>query len=199
MSEAAHALVLASGNAGKLAELRALLDGLGLHVRSLAEWPALRLPPEGDDYEANARAKALAAARVTGQRAIGDDSGLEVEALGGAPGPQSARFGGPGLDDAGRCAELLAALRAAGATSRRARFVCVIALATPAGAVETVRGECAGEILDAPRGAGGFGYDPIFRPEGFAESMAELPAETKNRISHRGRALARLRERLAAG
>jgi XTP/dITP diphosphohydrolase len=184
-------LLLATGNRGKVRELAELLAPYGLALASLAEFPHVSLPPEGDDYAANAAAKAAAAARATGLAALGDDSGLEVAALGGAPGPRSARYGGPGLDDAGRCAHLLGELREADA-DRRARFVCVAALALPDGALTLVRGECAGRILAAPRGANGFGYDPVFQPEGWEVSMAELPAAVKHRISHRGRALAAL-------
>lgn len=189
-------LVLASANAGKVRELCALLADLPLCVRAASEFADIAFPEEGDDYAANATAKALAAARATGAPAVGDDSGLEVSALGGAPGPHSARYGGPGLDDAGRCARLLAALDETPSASRDARFVCVIALATPDGIATIVRGECAGQIANAPRGEQGFGYDPIFVPEGGAHTMAELDADTKNRLSHRGRALAALRAQI---
>ncbi|HVP28020.1 MAG TPA: non-canonical purine NTP pyrophosphatase [Myxococcota bacterium] len=195
-------LVLASSNRGKLEELRAILgvrlDRLGVRLRSLADFPATTLPPEGDAYAPNAVAKALAAARATGRLAVGDDSGLEVETLGFAPGPLSARFGGPGLDDGQRCARLLEALAGVAAARRGARFVCVAALATPDGDAVTARGECAGRILEAPRGQGGFGYDPVFQPEGFARSMAELAADEKNRISHRARAFGALAETIEA-
>jgi XTP/dITP diphosphohydrolase len=184
-------LVLATGNRGKVREFAELLAPYGLALASLAEFPGVALPPEGDDYAANAAAKAGAAARATGLAALGDDSGLEVAALGGAPGPRSARYGGPGLDDAGRCARLLEELAAARA-DRAARFVCVAALALPDGALTVVTGECTGRILDAPRGANGFGYDPVFQPDGYDASMAELPPAVKHRISHRGRALAAL-------
>jgi XTP/dITP diphosphohydrolase len=187
----ARTLLLATGNRGKVRELAELLAPYGLALASLAEFPDVALPPEGEDYAANAAAKAAAAARGTGLAALGDDSGLEVDALGGAPGPRSARYGGPGLDDAGRCERLLAELEAAQG-DRAARFVCVAALALPDGALTVVRGECAGRILDAPRGANGFGYDPVFQPDGYDASMAELPAALKHRISHRGRALAAL-------
>jgi len=193
----ARTLLLATGNRGKVAELAELLAPFGLALRSLAEAPGVELPPEGDDYAKNAAAKAAVAARATGLVALGDDSGIEVAALGGAPGPRSARYGGPGLDDAGRAARLLAALAESGSPDRRARFVCVAALATPDGTVSLVHGECHGRILAAPRGAGGFGYDPVFQPEGDDASMAELPAERKNRISHRGRAIAALAPALA--
>jgi XTP/dITP diphosphohydrolase len=182
-------LVLATSNPGKLLEFRALLGDLPLALRALDAFPEVRLPDEGDDYEANAAAKARAIARDTGRPALADDSGLEVAALGGAPGPRSARYGGPGLDDAARTARLLEEVAAAGGAARGARFVCVAALAFPDGRVVTARGECAGTLLDAPRGRGGFGYDPVFAPEGDTRSLAELPPERKNRISHRARAL----------
>lgn len=189
-------LLLATANRGKLRELGELLAPLGLCLRSLADFPALALPPEGEDYTANAAAKARAAAAVSGLAALADDSGIEVAALGGAPGPRSARYGGPALDDAGRCAHLLAALAGTGGGERSARFVCVAALAEPGAEPTLARGECRGRILAAPRGAGGFGYDPIFEPEGHAVSMAELPPERKNQISHRARAVAALRPAL---
>jgi XTP/dITP diphosphohydrolase len=192
----ARTLLLATGNRGKVRELGELLAPYGLALASLAEYPGVALPEEGDDYADNAAAKAAAAARATGLAALGDDSGLEVAALGGAPGPRSARYGGAGLDDAGRCARLLSELGAAG--DRAARFVCVAALALPDGAVTVARGECPGRILAAPRGANGFGYDPVFQPEGFAASLAELPPDAKHRISHRGRALEALGPALAA-
>lgn len=186
---AARTLLLATANRGKHAELAALLAPWALVLRSLAEFEGCALPPEGDDYERNAVEKARAAARWSGLLALGDDSGIEVAALGGAPGPHSARYGGPGLDDAGRTRRLLEALARSGSADRSARFVCVAALATPDGEVRVARGECRGAILEAPRGAAGFGYDPVFAPDGHARSLAELPAAVKNRISHRARAL----------
>jgi XTP/dITP diphosphohydrolase len=182
-------LVVATGNAGKLAELRALLAPLPLRVAGLAEFAPVAFPDEGDDYAANAEAKARAAARALALPALGDDSGLEVEALGGAPGPRSARYGGPGLADADRTALLLRELGARGG-DRRARFVCVAALALPDGAVRTARGACEGRIGTAPRGANGFGYDPVFEPDGpGGRTFAELGAEEKDHLSHRGRAV----------
>jgi XTP/dITP diphosphohydrolase len=191
-------LVLATANRGKRAELAELLAGHGLRLASLADFPGIALPEEGDDYAANAAGKARAVARASGLPALGDDSGIEVTALGAAPGPRSARYGGAGLDDAARSALLIEALDATGAADRSARFVCVAALARPDGSVTSAFGECRGRILRAPRGSGGFGYDPVFQPEGHAVSMAELPAATKNRISHRARALAELAPALAA-
>jgi len=188
-------IVLATGNAGKLREVRALLADL-CEVVGLDAFPDVTLPDEGDDYRENAAQKACSAARATGLPAIGDDSGIEVEALGGAPGPLSARYGGPSLDAAGRNAHLLAALADVPATERAARFYCVVALALPTGELETYEGECRGRIRAAPSGGAGFGYDPIFQPEGFDVSMAELPEAEKNRLSHRGRAIAALRPAL---
>jgi XTP/dITP diphosphohydrolase len=188
--------VVATGNAGKLREFRAILADRGLVLEGLEAFPAIQLPEEGDDYTGNAVTKARTAAEALGRRALADDSGLEVDGLGGAPGPRSARFGGPGLDDAGRSAHLLASLEGVSGAGRRARFVCVVACAEPDGAVVTARGECAGRILAAPRGAGGFGYDPIFEVDGEGRSMAELGDVQKNRISHRARALHRLFELL---
>jgi XTP/dITP diphosphohydrolase len=190
-------LLIATGNRGKLRELEALL-GAGFVLENLAAHPEVRLPPEGSDYAANALEKARTAARASGLPALADDSGIEVEALGFAPGPLSARYGGDALDDAGRVQLLLRELAAIGpGAPRAARFVCVAALALPSGETWTRRGECAGRVLDAPRGAGGFGYDPVFAPAGDARSMAELAEAEKNHISHRARAIAGLRPALA--
>jgi len=191
-------IVLATGNAGKLREVRALLGSPELEIVGLDAIGAVALPAEGDDYEANAVAKARAAARASGLPALGDDSGLEVDALDGAPGPRSARFGGAGLDDAGRTRALLEALADVPAERRGARFVCVAALAMPDGEVVTARGECPGRIAAAPRGAAGFGYDPVFEIAPGGPTMAELPAAEKQRISHRGRAFRALAPALRA-
>lgn len=193
MSPASGALpdeiVVATSNPGKLREVRAILADLPVRLRDLSALPPVAFPEEGEDYEANAVAKARAVATALGMHALADDSGLEVEGLGGAPGPRSARYGGPGLDDAGRSARLLEAAAALRGDSRRARFVCVAAWAAPGGAIHVARGACEGRLLRAPRGRGGFGYDPLFEAEAGGRSMAELPAEEKNRISHRARAL----------
>jgi XTP/dITP diphosphohydrolase len=181
-------VVFASGNAGKLREVRALLAALPIDLVGLDAVPGLQLPEEGDDYADNASVKAAVSARASNRLAIGDDSGLEVAALGGAPGPRSARYGGPGLDDAARCRRLLESLQDVPPERRAARFVCVAALATPAGEVVTTRGEWQGFLLTAPRGSGGFGYDPVFGLASDGPSAAELPAERKQQLSHRGRA-----------
>jgi XTP/dITP diphosphohydrolase len=198
MSEGAsrREVVVATSNAGKVREIRAILGELPLTIVGLDAVPEIRFPEEGDDYEVNARVKAEVVASRSGRPAVADDSGLEVEGLGGVPGPRSARYGGPGLDDAGRATHLLEQMRDLRGDARRARFVCVAALATPEGGVVTTRGECAGRILDEPVGSGGFGYDPVFEPEGETRAMAQLSPDEKNRISHRARAFRALRDAL---
>ncbi|MFN8640662.1 MAG: RdgB/HAM1 family non-canonical purine NTP pyrophosphatase [Candidatus Binatia bacterium] len=193
-------LVAATGNAGKLRELRALLADPALELRSLADFP--QLPPlveDGDSFLANARRKAHAVAGHAGLPAIADDSGLEVDALGGLPGVRSARFAadaGAGSGDAANVALLLQRLRGLPAAGRTARFRCVIAVARPDGRELLSDGACEGVIADAPVGSGGFGYDPVFLFG--ARTFAQLAAEEKDRVSHRGRAVAALRPRLAA-
>lgn len=186
-------VVVATSNPGKLREIRAILSDLEGPLLALEAFAPLRFPEEGDDYGENAAAKARACARGTGRLALADDSGLEVRALGGRPGVRSARYGGPGLDDAGRIARLLEELRGVAEAERSARFVCVAALAHPDGRVQSARGSCEGRILWAPRGASGFGYDPVFQPDGQGVSMAELPEAEKNGLSHRARAFRALR------
>ena len=197
-SQAHREWVVATSNPGKLREIRAILAAAPVVLRALDAREGVRFPPEGEDYAENAIAKARAVASVTGRPAVADDSGLEVTGLGGQPGPRSARYGGPGLDDAGRVMALLAAMSGLATEARDARFVCVAALATPEGDVLTARGECAGRILESPQGEGGFGYDPVFEAEGQGRSMAELSDAEKHEISHRGRAF-RMLWRRAAG
>jgi len=185
-------LVVATTNRGKLREIEALLAGLPLRVVAASEIASIVYPDEGDDYEANAVAKALTVATALGEFAVADDSGLEVEALDGRPGARSARYGGAGLDDAGRVARLLAEVGRHPDASPRARFVCWAAFAEPSGRTTRVMGICGGRLLTAPRGEGGFGYDPIFAPDGSERSLAEFTAAEKDAISHRGAALRRL-------
>jgi XTP/dITP diphosphohydrolase len=184
-------LLIATGNKGKVAELRLLLAGLPLRLSDLAEFPrASEVEETGQTFADNAALKAQGYARQTGLWTLADDSGLEVEALGGAPGVYSARYGGEGLTDADRVTRLLAELDRVGAKDRRARFVCVIAIADPLGRVRNLsNGTCEGRIVRAPRGAHGFGYDPVFLPDGFGQTFGELPSEIKQDISHRARAL----------
>jgi XTP/dITP diphosphohydrolase len=188
-------LLLASRNAHKLQELRALLQGR-FGVEDLGAWPELPEPPEEEDsFEGNALAKARFVHARTGQLCLADDSGLEVEALGGEPGVRSKRYSPEATAEANN-ALLLA--RLGGSAQRRARFVCALALVGPDGEA-VLRGTCEGQIAHSPRGAQGFGYDPLFLPEAApGRSMAELSMAEKNALSHRGRALARLPELLAA-
>jgi XTP/dITP diphosphohydrolase len=191
-------IVLATSNPGKVREVREILAGLPLNWLSIADFPGLVFPPEGDDYEQNAIEKARVASTFSNRIAIADDSGLEVFGLGGAPGPLSARFGGANLDDAGRVQALLAAINRLHGEQRRARYVCVAALATPDGEIVTARGECGGRILEVSRGQSGFGYDPIFAVDGKDATMAELSAEEKNRLSHRAVAFCALSDAISA-
>jgi len=182
-------LLIGTHNSGKQAELRALLDRLGLELVSLQELGIeLEVPEPGPDYAAHARQKAVAYARASNLWAVSDDSGLEVDALGGAPGLGSARLGGKGLSDADRRRILLELLRAH-PRPWIARFRAVVALASPDGQVELAEGVCPGEILPEERGRGGFGYDPLFLVQGTGQTMAELALSEKNRISHRARAV----------
>jgi len=191
------ALVLATLNPAKGRELIELLGLVPFEIRLLAEIPGARLPEEtGSTYAENALVKARTAAEQTAALALGDDSGLEVDALGGAPGLYSARFGGPGLDDRGRLELLLERLRGVPPPRRTARFRCVIALAGPARAEKVVEGVAEGVIAEAPRGSGGFGYDPVFFYPPLGRTFAELSDEEKARVSHRGLALAAARRLL---
>jgi len=186
--------VFASGNAGKRREVASILADC--EIRSLAEHPGVVFPEEGDDYAVNARVKAETVLAATGIASLADDSGLEVDALDGRPGVHSARYGGPGLDDRGRLEALLREL-APHPDPLTARFVCWAACARPGLPTRVVRGACEGRLLRAPRGAGGFGYDPIFVPVGFERTLAELGPAEKDRLSHRGEAFRALAALLA--
>jgi XTP/dITP diphosphohydrolase len=189
--ESAPELLIATGNKGKIAELRALLAALPLRLRNLAEFSGVADVEEtGETFSDNAILKARAYAEQTGLWALADDSGLEVDALGGAPGVFSARYGGAGLSDSERVERLLKELSLSASQDRRARFISVIAIADPAGQIQNIStGKCEGWIAPAPRGTGGFGYDPVFIPEGFHQTFGELPPEVKENISHRAHAL----------
>ncbi|MGH2374988.1 MAG: XTP/dITP diphosphatase [bacterium] len=183
-------IVLATRNRGKARELQALLAGLPARVRLLDEYPNVpSLPESGETFEANAIAKAAAVVRLTGCAALADDSGIEIDALGGAPGVHSATFLGDAATDADRNAWVLERLSGIPQEARTARYRAVVAVATPDGTVRTFEGICAGAIAEQPRGREGFGYDPIFVVAGYGQTMAELRPEVKNRISHRARAL----------
>jgi XTP/dITP diphosphohydrolase len=190
-------LLIGSGNPGKQREYRELLAGLDLELLTPDECdPVLPEPAEtGKTFAENAAHKARTYAAATGLRTVADDSGLEVDALRGAPGLRSRRFFGDDASAAERNTKLLALLE--GVKARGARFVCVTALAWPDGRVDLFDGEVRGEIALAPRGEQGFGYDPLFIIAGDGRTMAELPAHEKHRISHRGLAVAKLRAFLA--
>lgn len=184
-------IVLATRNAHKLREVRQILaaGGWSVDLRGLDEFPdAPDTPETGTTFAENAVAKAQAAAFATGLIALADDSGLEVDALGGRPGIESNRFAGPDADDAARIAKLLGLMQDVPDAQRAARFRCAAAVATPGGEVTVVEGVCEGTISDSPRGDSGFGYDPVFVPLGHNRTFAEMSAEEKNRLSHRGRA-----------
>ncbi len=188
-------LLVATNNPGKVQEYKDLLAELLLPQEIEITFPRqeglpLEVDETGETFEENARLKALAFARASGLLTLADDSGLEVDALGGAPGVRSARYGGPHADDIDRYRKLLDALSGVPASRRSARFRCVIALAQPDGTVYTADGACEGEIGSAPRGEHGFGYDPVFIVAGYGgRTMAELAPEVKNKISHRARAV----------
>lgn len=186
-------LVVATGNRGKLVELQRILRGLDVDLVPVTELGLDSPLEEGDTFEANALLKARAACRATGLPALADDSGLEVAALGGAPGVRSARYAGREGDDRANNAKLVRELDGVPEDARTARFVCVAALVAPDGTERTARGTMEGRIVDPPRGAGGFGYDPHFVAAGQTRTNAELPAGEKDAISHRGAALRALR------
>ena len=185
-SPSSRRLVVASLNRAKVRELIALLGELPYVVVPLSDVRGATLPEEtAASYEGNALLKAEAGARLGGDLVLADDSGLEVDALGGAPGIHSARFGGPHLDDAGRTALLLERLRGVPPTRRTARFRCVIAIVRRGASARTVEGVVEGVIAEAPRGNGGFGYDPVFFHPGLGRTFGELGEGAKSRISHR--------------
>jgi XTP/dITP diphosphohydrolase len=193
-------LVVATGNKGKLKEFAELLKGMVETVLSPADFPGFpEVEEDGETFEANAIKKAKSAAEFTGKPVLADDSGLAVDYLAGRPGVYSARFAGPGASDADNNALLLRELAGVPAEQRTAAFHCVIALAYPDGRVLTFDGSLPGVILEAPRGSGGFGYDPLFLVPEYGQTFSELPMEIKNRISHRGRAMQMLKEALKAG
>jgi XTP/dITP diphosphohydrolase len=193
-------LVLATGNRGKIREIRDLLSGRDIAVLTcddFAGWPDL--VERGETFEENAACKAMELSRWAAMPALADDSGLEVEALGGEPGVMSARYAGKQGNDAANIARLLREMEGIPAERRGARFVCVLALTSPGGETLEIRETCEGSVTTAPRGELGFGYDPVFVPAGMTRTLAEMSLAEKNAISHRGKALCRLRTLLEAG
>jgi XTP/dITP diphosphohydrolase len=190
-------LVIATHNRKKLEEMRAILAGLPVELESLDDFGRIPPVPEtGDTFEANARQKALGYARATGHWTLADDSGLEVDALGGKPGVRSSRWGGRDGDDALNNQTLLRALADQPRPTWTARYRCVIALATPALVLAVTEGVCEGRLTDHPAGANGFGYDPYFYLPPYGLTMAQLDPAEKNRISHRAQALRRMQREL---
>ena len=187
-------LLVATLNEGKLREISKELAIPGLELLSPSDVGGFELPEEtGDTFEANALLKARALTAEFGKAAIADDSGLVVDSLGGRPGIHSSRYAGPECDSEKNMDLLLEEMKGMSAEDRRARFVCIVAVTAPMREPFFARGECEGRILEERRGSGGFGYDPVFLPDGFDRSMAELSLEEKNAISHRGRALRAIR------
>jgi XTP/dITP diphosphohydrolase len=190
-------LVVATRNKGKILEINALLAGFVDRVSSAADFADFpETIEDGATFEENALKKAREAARFTGLPALADDSGLVVDALGGRPGVYSARYAGEGADDAANNARLLSECQDVPDDQRQAAFVCVLAFVTPEGTEQLFAGRVAGRILAAPRGEGGFGYDPLFLVDGFDRSMAELELAEKNVVSHRARAIIAFRDYL---
>ena len=183
-------LVIATRNQGKLREIRKLLEGTEIHIVGLDAFADLpEVEEDGETFAENARKKAVTVSQLTGRLTLADDSGLEVMHLGGAPGVRSARYAGATADDAANNRKLLAALAGVPRTGRRGAFVCAMALCGPAGDCRFFSGRLEGILDEEPRGDGGFGYDPLFLVPEYGKTLAELPLEIKNRISHRGQAL----------
>jgi XTP/dITP diphosphohydrolase len=190
-------IIIATRNSGKIREIQSIINNSDLknkiEVETLASYPGIpEVIEDGKTFAENASKKARILAKFTGHIAVADDSGLEVDALGGAPGVYSARFAGEGAKDADNIKKLMSLLRDTSSENRGARFVCVIAIATPSGDVNLVEGDCRGFIAAEERGASGFGYDPVFVVPEYGKTFAELGSEIKNKISHRAVALGKL-------
>ena len=192
-------LVLATRNQGKVREISDILqDQNGIELLSLRDYPnAPDVLEDGKTYEENAIKKASTLAGYTGHLTIADDSGLEVDALDGAPGVHSARYAGENASDQDRIIKLLGALQDIPDGQRSARFICAVAIAEPPAQGRIVRGVCEGQIIRAARGVSGFGYDPIFVPTGYDKTFAELGDKIKNQMSHRAKALGEARKLLS--
>lgn len=197
MKDSKLKIVLSSGNPDKLREVKQILCANWLEIVPLSDFPAAPDPKEGkDSLKENAVTKARVACDFTGLPAIGDDTGFEVDILDGKPGVLSSRYAGRNASYADNVKKLLEVLQAIPKEQRTAKFRCVIALALPGGAEKIFRGQCSGHIAVEPRGQKGFGYDPIFIPDGKKTSFAQLSPAIKNRLSHRGRALRSLKRYL---
>ncbi|MEG1930626.1 MAG: XTP/dITP diphosphatase [Anaerovorax sp.] len=193
-------IIVATQNKHKIEEIESITKQFGMEVisREEAGIPDFEIVEDGDTFEANSEKKARVIMEYTGKTTIADDSGIVVDALDGAPGVYSARFAGVEGEGADRenNGKLVRLLKDIPAEERTAKFVSVITMIYPDGKKIVARGECPGRIIDEERGDGGFGYDPLFVPDGFTKTYAQLTAEEKNRVSHRGKALEKLREQL---
>ena len=186
-------LVIATRNAGKAAEIRDLLEEFPVRIKNIGDFrPIPEVEEDGHTFDDNAYKKASFAARVLGIPALADDSGLVVDALGGAPGVYSARYAGENATDEQRYRKLLAEMK--GKTHRKAAFECVLSIAVPGGPALTYEGRCEGEIAEEPAGQNGFGYDPIFYYPALGKTFGQLTRDEKSHISHRGKALRELRD-----
>lgn len=192
-------IVLATRNKKKIEEIRRITEGMAISIFTLDDFLGCPEVEEDEDtFEENAIKKAIAVARYTGKTALADDSGLEVYALNGAPGVLSARYAGEDADDRRNLEKLLYEMRSIVDEKRGARFVCCVALASPDGSVKTFSGYVEGRIGTEPMGFNGFGYDPIFYPEGHSRTFSEMSDEEKDAISHRGKALREIQQYLRA-
>lgn len=189
-------MIAASSNAHKIKEIQSIMSKFGVKVvsRKEAGVPEFEIEEDGETFEENSLKKAEAIMKATGKLTVADDSGLMVDYLGGAPGVYSARFAGEECDDAKNNEKLLKHLEGLPAEDRKAKFVSVITLMFPDGNTIVARGECPGRIIETPTGENGFGYDPIFVPDGLSKTFAQLSDKEKNSISHRARALEKLEE-----
>ena len=188
----ADILVLATTNKNKVKEFQEMVGDFPVEIRSIADFGTIpECIEDGETFDDNAYKKALHTAKILGLPAIADDSGLEVEALDGAPGVYSARYAGENATDDDNCQKLLKEME--GVTNRKAAFKCVLSIAVPSGPALTYEGSCEGTLLEEKRGESGFGYDPLFYFEEFGKTFAECNSEEKNKVSHRGKALAEVR------
>lgn len=190
-------IVLATRNNKKIEEIRRMMSSLSVNIRSLVDFDCPEVLEDADTFEGNAIKKAVAISKCTGHAAVSDDSGLEVDALGGMPGIYSARYAGDSADDERNVRKLLAAMQNVPQEQRGARFVCCIALALPDGSIQTFGGEVRGSIAFEPKGASGFGYDPVFYPSGHEITFAQMSAGQKDSMSHRRAALEKLKDYLS--
>lgn len=190
-------IILATNNPHKVREIKRILKIKGLRILSLADFPQkFKIRENGRTFAENAKKKAKVISNKLKMAAIADDSGLCVAALRGAPGVRSARFVKPPVTADRLCKKLLKVMKNVPGTKRKAVFVCCVAIAHPGGKVRIVEGKCSGRIAEEMRGAGGFGYDPVFIPDGFKRTFAQMTGEQKNRLSHRGRAFAKVKSLL---